>query len=522
MTFEQLSNRYTIRITEYPLEWLTFLYLYDADIPLFPLQYFHVISPDLPKDHRPEYCDRAFGYIERTNFSTNGLDVVIVCNKDLNDPRNATYRIAVIDEIRGRLGVSNPVTYADVTAPFQPYTHPANLVLRQMWQRVVTGVLGNALPFGRIFDHVFGLGRCVASFYSPGGRKAEWIETHYYCCQFGEKIQTAPNFLKVDFYLLPTYQELINQTSCLQVFPKYQSLLAAANDFHQSYCTVNPILGGLQFSKFTNPFSGTLNTQKIIRAINQLNQPSIDPLTQCFNAFDKGPLRTVMFLQMLNDLVSKRLNPAQLTSNQFGIIYDRLKGFYQTPKVISFYAQQCFGNTSAIPFDTWIKTFMKWPMAIYPTRRVKVQIILANSTNLGKVERLLWVTAQARKIHSSLCNDALWCVKYDSTSNPRGANPFACNACLTSIRNVCPAYKLIANETISFNRPRVLNQFSIETSSRNNTTPNQRFVVCEGNGTYGPVHDDFSPVDMPSAFAPFPVTGHQGQNLTVDQFVRTY
>lgn len=522
MSFENLSHRYTITIRGYPIEWLPLLYLYDADVPLFPLKYFHVLPSDFPSGQLPGATDRAFGYLERTHFTGSRLEVVIVCNKDLADPSNSVYLAPTRSEVSERLGILNPVTFADVSTPFQPQNNPANLVLGQIWQRVVTGILGNRLPFGRFFDHIFGLGRCVASFYSPGGRKSEWIETHYYCSQFGEKIPTAANLPNMDFYLLPTFTEVMNPNNPLSLFPRFKALLDAARDFHQRFCSVRSIPRGLTFSKFTNPFSGSLNTNKLMNCINQLNPRSIYPLIQCFNAFDKGPIRTVMFLQMLNDLVARRLAPQQLNSSQFGAIYDNLHGFYQTPKVIALYAQQCFGNTSALPLDTWIKTFMKWPLAIYPIRGNKVRRVLASASNLGKVERLLWISAQARKIHSSMCNDALWCVKYDSRGVPRGANPFACNACFANIRNACPAYSKIVNERISFNAPLGLNKFSIETSQRNNTTPNQRFILCKGAGTYGTVHDDFTPVDFPNAFLPYPQLGHQGQSMSVGQFVNMY
>jgi hypothetical protein len=234
-------------------------------------------------------------------------------------------------------------------------------------------------------------------------------------------------------------------------------------------------------------------------------------------------MRTVMFLQMLNDIRARRLMPQQLTSNHFGLIYSGgLSGFYQTPKVIALYAQQCFGNTCALPIDTWVETFMKWPLLIYPAAGRNLQGIFASANNLGKVERLLWISAQARKVHSSLCDDALWCTKYASTGKPRGANPFACNACLASIRNSCPAYASISTQTVSFNGTGGLGNFVIWTDHKNNITPNQRFELCEGQSLYGPIRDDFTPIDASAAFAPFPQQGHQGQPLAVHQFVRMY
>jgi len=522
MSLENLDYTFTLQFRNYPIEWLPFLYLYDADIPLFPLQYFHAVREDLPQGHHYGATERVFGYVERTHFTGAELEVTVVCNKDLANPHNSVYlRLANI-EVAERLGISNPVTRVDLNSPFQPENNPANLVLPQIWQRVVANILGDKLPFGRFYDSILGLGRCVASFNSPGGRKAEWIETHYYCSRFGERIKIADNLPKMDFYLLPTFKEVVGPNSSLILFPNFRKLKSAAKDFHRKFCSVKAIGGGLTFSKFNKPGKGSLNSKKLLRCINQLNSASVNSLIQCFNAFDKGPPRTVLFLLMLNDIIAHRLSPQDLTPSQFGFIYDGLGRSYQSPKVVALYAQQCFGNSSAFPIDTWMKTLLKWPLAVYPAKGKKVQNLLANTQNLGKVERLLWIAAQARKIHSSLCNDSLWCIKYDSSRKPRGGNPFACNACYTPIRDSCPAYAEIANDTISFNARRGRNKFVIESSRKNNTAASQTFVLCKGVDKYGKVHDDFTPIDMPTSFKVFPSPNHRDQAITVSQFVQIY
>jgi hypothetical protein len=178
-----------------------------------------------------------------------------------------------------------------------------------------------------------------------------------------------------------------------------------------------------------------------------------------------------------------------------------------------------------MPLDIWAETFLKWPLALYPTGgRRNIPQLFTNSTNLGKLERLIWVTSQARKVHSSACDDAVWCTKYgaEAAGSPRGANPFACNICLASVRQVCPAYQQIAGRTVVFNTRRAPNQFRVDTSAGNNTTPNQSFVRCTGFSIYENIADEFSPVDEPTGFAPYPQPGHVGTPLTVDQFIGLY
>jgi len=77
-------------------------------------------------------------------------------------------------------------------------------------------------------------------------------------------------------------------------------------------------------------------------------------------------------------------------------------------------------------------------------------------------------------------------------------------------------------KNVSFNRTGGFNTFEVWTSRKNNKASNQRFILCTGNDQYGEIHDDFTPVDVPDEFNAFPQLGHQGQNLTVEEFVKTY
>jgi hypothetical protein len=234
----------------------------------------------------------------------------------------------------------------------------------------------------------------------------------------------------------------------------------------------------------------------------------------------------MIFFLMLDDLRQHRLAPASLTAAQCGSIYDGLARTYQAPKVIAIYAQQSFGNEAAVPLDTWVKTFLKWPLNIFPKHKTKQPYIslFSESQKPGKVERLIWVTAQARKVHSSACNDALWCIKFGAprAEQPRGANPFACNICLVTIREVCPAYSEIKGESVSFNRAIDQGRFNVETTAYNNADPDQYFIRCTGTGTYGKTVDEFSPADDPTGFATFPGAEFSDELITVEEFVTKY
>lgn len=525
MPFESLSFRHRFSIQNFPNRWQPLIHLYDADLPLFPIYYFHAISNQIVAGNRPGFADRVFGYVERINLVAHRtIDIYIITNKDLALQQNDEYKTIAEREVKERLGLNDPVSINDILNAFAPPLNYANAILVELWNRVVTDTYDNSLPFGRLWDEILGLTRFVASWNSPSGRKGELIQTHYFSSKFGERIQSAGNIPHLDFFLLPTISELIDVTNPLNLFPKYSGLVEIANRFQQNNCGLVNI-GTISLSRFINT-GGKLNTARTLSILREAYiPPNLRPYgVECFNAFDKGPQRTVIFLMMLSDLRAGRLSPSLLNNNTLGSMYDSLKKTYQSPKVLHIYAQQSFGHTEAIPIDVWIETFFYWPLNIIkslPTQNPH-QFLLSHSNNLGKVERLLWVTAQARKVHSSACNDAVWCIKYSSLSEPRGSNPLACKICLPSVRNVCPAYSDNRNVIVVFNAPPNINQFSIATESGNNTTPNQKFISCSGRSIYKHILDDFSPADNPLGFAPYPSPNHNGAPLTLDQFINLY
>src|ERR1043166_2105836 len=230
MPFESLSFRHTFNLPVFPEKWLPLIHLYDADLPLFPVYYFHVLSPTLRAGTRPSHTDRAFGYVARISWATNNtLDVTVVTNKDLSDPANAGYVLPVLIEVNERFGLANPVMQADIQNVFTPPLDVSNQVIVEMWHRVVASAYGNMLPFGRLWDEVLGLSRFVASWYSSKGRKNELIQTHYFASRFGRRIQSAGGIPQIDYYLLPTLNELLDRTNPLTIFPEYANLVDVAD-----------------------------------------------------------------------------------------------------------------------------------------------------------------------------------------------------------------------------------------------------------------------------------------------------
>jgi len=254
----------------------------------------------------------------------------------------------------------------------------------------------------------------------------------------------------------------------------------------------------------------------------------------------------VIYLMFLNDLRQvltpvpntlpagahhPRLNPANLSAADAADIAVNMGG-WQSKKVISIYSQQCHGNHHCFPMDTWIAAFLWHPLRVakYNAKSgqssgsaaniLAISNFISSATLLGKVERLLWVTAQARKIHSPVCDDALWCVKASGDLKARGANPLACNACHAPIRTVCPAYLSIQGQAVAFNGSDPDADFDIITSAGDNVTHGQRFERCE---TEQGVIDEDTTTDWAIAFGTYPNPAHpDGASMTVEEFVDLY
>jgi hypothetical protein len=227
-----------------------------------------------------------------------------------------------------------------------------------------------------------------------------------------------------------------------------------------------------------------------------------------------------------------RLNPSAISSADAADIAMNMEGGYQSKKVVAIYAQQCHGNRHCMPMDTWISAMLWQPLRVveYNSRsgqprgnadaRIATRDFISSATMLGKVERLLWVTAQARKIHSQVCDDALWCIKSSLDLKARGANPLTCKACFGPIRDVCPAFRSIAHQSVAFNGSDPSADFNLVTSAGNNNTHGQRFTQAE---SLQGVIDEDTPDDSADSFAPYPSPAHPGTaTITVSEFVDLY
>jgi hypothetical protein len=402
-------------------------------------------------------------------------------------------------------------------------------VVRELWYKVVDYAFGKKLPFGSLWDPMFGLPRFIASWNSDGGRKGELIQTHSFLKDFGVRIPTGGG-VHADFYLLPTFEEFTDRTNPLASFPRLASLLRAAETFVNTTCESLKV-GSLTVSAFRPKkvgVSGQLDTEKLLGIFGNLGSKHEEFLFDHYGAFDRGPGRSVLGLMMLHDLHVGHWNPQTISLADAAPTYKQMAGSYQSPKVMHLYAQLCFGNTVVLPIDNWVETFLPAPFGFHVGNKLDHDTLFASCDVWAKLERLIWLCAQARKVHASVCADTLWCIRFgapkvDKKMVMRGANPLACKICSTAIRDACPAYEAIEHEQVGFNGTGVSVLFNIETSAGDNTTPGQSIKSCREVGPKVTRYDTYSTRDRPADFGAFPAVGHSGAPpITVEEFLKLY
>src|SRR5689334_14517110 len=137
MPFESLSERHEFQISSFPEEWLPLTHMYDPDLPLFPLQYFHVLDPALPPGMRPGERDRVYGFIHHVNLIGQTLSVTVALNKNLQAEQNSHLIPVVEAEIRHRLGLGDPITLPQLSGRLGGALSDGNGLVRELWHQII-------------------------------------------------------------------------------------------------------------------------------------------------------------------------------------------------------------------------------------------------------------------------------------------------------------------------------------------------------------------------------------------------
>lgn len=470
----ELNYNHSIIINDVPLQWMTRIELFTPDLEQFPLMYIHKLidredNLTIIGDYNPINKQRIFGFVLSTNFNVrqNGLcdiEINFLCN--IPQYYGTNYDNLIIDEISNRIGFADKVSRDDLSIICQnsPEVLP---LLQKIWDDKISIVYGDFIPHGRLFEEVYGIIRFSASGNAPKlGKISEFRMLYWYMKDIGERViygQDVNNFNFLEFYLLPTYEELTNTN--FNFFNNFNEYFNATSSFWNNEYISNFTVNTHTF-KFA-PSNTEQDTYLPNRAATFEDRYSIVLNT---NEYDKISNLRQIFNRMPGRLYGYIWNIMTPTTVDFYNAFeqrDSFREFYRdysskkglSTKVIACFLQQSFG-LEAFPIDTWVKTFIYYALGMDTLDNGKGEVsrdtqnnLYTNFNRLDKLEKLIWASSMGNKTNKTEFVDILWCQRYgtdEGSKGPcRGSNPLSCANC--SLKNECISYQNIQNTDVIIN-----------------------------------------------------------------------
>lgn len=528
-----LDYLHKITIQDVPLQWMTRVELFSPDLEQFPLMYVHMLADredaGLVGDYNPDTKQRIFGFVLSAKWGevkTNGL-----CNIELNfacnipQEHSPEYDILITDELSNRIGLADKVSYEDLSHICA--NAPESLALLQkIWRDKIEVVYGKYIPHGRIFDEMYGIIRFSASGNAPRlGKTSEQRMLYWYMKDLGKQItygNEVGQFKFMESYLLPTYDELIDES--FGFFSNFHSFYLSTKKFWELEYTNFFTVGDHTF-QYAETSSLPISAEKFESMYPALLGDDYDNISKLRQIYNRMPGRLYGYIWNLMTPVNTDFKLAfdeRDTFKEFYRDHSGKKG--SSSKVIACFLQQAFG-IEAFPIDTWVKTFIYYPLGLSPKdngngdpSKDMQNDLYSKYKRLDKLEKLIWASSMGNKTNKTEFLDILWCQRYGTdrgSSGPcRGANPLSCSNCI--LRDECPAYQSIKDEdifvsddisTLESKMERNGLFFGIKTD---NGTP--RKVYTFQNGKFLE-RDSHSGLDLPTT-----ITVGDGK-LTIDEFV---
>jgi len=445
-----------------PLQWIQSFEIFYPDLKNFPVTYVHVKTDS----------GRAYGFpVNISIFDSKqgkcSIKVTFLCNKKQSDKE---FEQIIKKELEGRFGISNPLTYEDI----DNCTSDERMkdFLKIIWKKASL-LFGESYPYGKLFDEMYSIIRFVAAWNPKTGKQSEMRAVYNFQSLFGEKIEIQGDWSFLDFFLIPTYEEV--QKLSVADFPKFQEMYQSlekiwpihwklkgtykitCNTCHKEFAnqkyTIDDVKnliqekkkgkthGGHDFSilkegiemfaadggwgdnigEFDQKFAKVWEEKGIIDSRQR------HVLNKLVSAFNRSPGRTTYFVWALMSINQKPYqNYDKEHYVEFYKLAEKTNFIGVSQKVVGCFLQQGFEHEQMIPIDTWVESFHKGPLGI------ESKFDFFNSFSmLGKLERMIWQVSQAKKTNADPLMNVLWCMRFGETGNNviRFANPLSCYAC---------------------------------------------------------------------------------------------
>jgi len=436
---ESLKYKSFIKISQVPIEWLPLIQLFDPYLPQFPIFYIHKII-----EGKRVYGFPVFFNILKIKDSTCDLEFCFLSNKNINSSKNIKKDISI--ELSERMGLLNRITLNDLIYSCKGDKNLERMI-SELWNKNIKKAYGNCLPFGRLYEELFSIIRFTAAFNPSSGRKSEMQMVYDFISNYGERISIDSPWEHLEFYILPTYDDVLNKR--FNEFTKFKKLYFAIKKLFEKFYTEELELGKIKIKLLpSNTFLTTSSGDQFRAKTEDLRNNKIITSQEkqiidfLLDAFNRYPPRVRIFITFIcninfnNDY--RHWGEDALKKLYFG----NYKGKGMSPKVLSCFLQQGFGNPEFVPIDNWVESFYRLAFGISNKKE-----FISKFSKIGRLERLLWILSQSRKTNSQLVFDQLWCIKYGTPDDKlRGPNPLSCYFC--TLRKNCLGFASIKNENI--------------------------------------------------------------------------
>lgn len=481
-----IKYEYTVTLDKVPVQWIPKFELFTNDLPNFPLVYVHYYKNE----------KRIFGFPISASFvnfdqGTCIPEIKFLSNVDLEN--DAESRKIVESELSERFGISNSVKIDDVIdackgdAVYQEF-------FKEIWEKVIRPDHGNSIPFGRYFEKFYSIFRFNAAWNTAGrgGRQQELRIVYWFLREYGKRtVMEIDGYDFYQFFLLPTFEEV--KSRHLSEFLKFEKMFNLIDKIWSLEFTFqNELLGKkINSMKKTWPkqrdsFVKYLNEKYVDRGI--LTHDEAYDLGLLVDMFNRNPQRAIGFIwsvMSINELDYDSWSKEFL--DEFYLTYygsnKKTIGVY--PKVVACFLQQGFGNDFAIPMDEWVLSFAKHPLGLdgvklNPNSTKKYQelsthkIFFEKFDNRAKLERLIWLVSQSKKVNMDPVFDMIWCIRFGRTSEKksplRQQNPISCYQC--NLRKQCNGYYTIKDDFVW------IKEGDIEKQDRKDAEDNSCSFIC--------------------------------------------
>lgn len=430
-----------ITLEDIPLQWTSRIELFYPDLLGYPIMYVHKIIEE----------QRIFGFpvaLSTTDINTINKTCSLKFTFLSNIELTPSYKNIIKLELENRIGYSDKFDLALIKSSCKGNKEYENF-FEELW-KYTEKIYGSYLPYGQLYEEIFSIVRFVSAFSPKTGRQSEMRMLYNFMSIFGESIELNSKWDCYEFYLLPTYEELLRND--FDDFTKFKNLFDAMKKiFNNNYSKTFSINGeNIHYI----PSGNSLGSSKdqFINKMDDLIQKKIITINDKYilerlvDAFNRLPTRAAFFISSI--MLAFDYDYNKWDKNFFIKFYeesDKSSRVGISPKVIACFLQQGFKNKDVIPIDTWIDTFYSYPLSI--SNR---QTFFESFDNLGKIERMIWFASQANKTNIIKFFDMLWCQRFGINQNKnnqlRENNPLSCYEC--NLKNYCVGYKDISNKKV--------------------------------------------------------------------------